>query len=38
MQAVGASMLMSNSQAIIVSGFPFEERGRALGLSGTWLL
>ena len=35
LQAVGAAMLMSNGQAIIVSIFPFEERGRALGLSGT---
>ncbi len=35
LQAVGASMLMSNSQAIIVSCFPFEERGRAMGMTGT---
>ncbi|KLU59368.1 multidrug resistance protein Stp [Peptococcaceae bacterium CEB3] len=35
LQAVGASMLMANSQALIVAAFPLEERGRALGLSGT---
>lgn len=34
-QAVGASMLMSNGQAIVVSSFPLKERGRALGLTGT---
>jgi len=34
-QAIGASMLMSSNQAIIVSSFPLQERGRALGLSGT---
>lgn len=34
-QAVGASMTMSCSQAIITSVFPENERGRALGLSGT---
>ena len=34
-QAVGASMLMSNSAAIITAIFPPKERGRALGLTGT---
>ncbi|MDQ7094979.1 MFS transporter [Desulfosporosinus sp. PR] len=34
-QAIGASMLMANSQAITVSAFPASERGRALGLTGT---
>lgn len=35
LQAVGAAMLMSNGQAIVVSSFPLKERGRALGLTGT---
>ena len=35
LQAIGASLLMSNSQAIIVANFPIQERGRALGISGT---
>ncbi|HVJ48280.1 MFS transporter [Desulfitobacterium sp.] len=34
-QALGASMLMSNSAAIITANFPPQERGRALGLTGT---
>ncbi len=34
-QAIGASMLMSNSAAIITANFPQKERGRALGLIGT---
>ncbi|MBK5247386.1 MAG: DHA2 family efflux MFS transporter permease subunit [Peptostreptococcaceae bacterium] len=34
-QAVGAAMLMSNSAAIITSIFPPNERGKALGLTGT---
>ncbi|AFM42474.1 drug resistance transporter, EmrB/QacA subfamily [Desulfosporosinus acidiphilus SJ4] len=34
-QALGASMLMANSQAIIVAAFSTSERGRALGLTGT---
>ena len=34
-QAVGASMLMSNSPAIISVTFPGKERGRALGMIGT---
>ena len=35
LQAIGAAMLMANSAAIIVAIFPFQERGRALGLTGT---
>ncbi|EHQ91288.1 drug resistance transporter, EmrB/QacA subfamily [Desulfosporosinus youngiae DSM 17734] len=35
LQAVGASMLMSNAPAIITAIFPPKERGRALGLTGT---
>jgi EmrB/QacA subfamily drug resistance transporter len=35
LQAIGASMLMSNGFAIITAIFPIHERGRALGLSGT---
>lgn len=34
-QAIGASMLMSNSPAIISMTFPGKERGRALGMNGT---
>lgn len=34
-QAIGASMLMANNQALLVSAFPLHERGRALGLNGT---
>lgn len=34
-QAIGASMLMSNSSAIITAVFPPFERGKALGLIGT---
>lgn len=34
-QAIGAAMLMSNSSAIITATFPPQERGRALGLTGT---
>lgn len=34
-QAIGASMLMSNSPAIISTTFPGKERGRALGMNGT---
>lgn len=34
-QAVGASMFMSSNQGIIAAVFPANERGRALGLSGT---
>ncbi len=35
LQAIGASMLMSNSPAIISVTFPGKERGRALGMIGT---
>ncbi|HWP95418.1 MAG TPA: DHA2 family efflux MFS transporter permease subunit [Syntrophomonadaceae bacterium] len=35
LQAVGAAMLMANSAAIVTAIFPFQERGRALGLTGT---
>jgi len=35
LQAVGAAMLMSNSAAIITAIFPPQERGKALGLTGT---
>lgn len=34
-QAVGAALLMANSQAIITTTFPAEQRGRALGINGT---
>ncbi len=34
-QAIGASMLMANSAALIIANFPPKERGRALGLTGT---
>ncbi len=34
-QAVGASMMMSNGPAIIATTFPVKERGRALGAIGT---
>ena len=34
-QAVGAAMFMSSNQGIIAAVFPPNERGRALGLSGT---
>lgn len=33
-QAVGASMIMANTQAISMSLFPANERGRALGFNG----
>ncbi|ODA42839.1 MFS transporter [Desulfosporosinus sp. BG] len=35
LQALGASMLMANSAALIIANFPPKERGRALGLTGT---
>ncbi len=35
LQAIGASMLMANSAAIITAIFPKSERGKALGLTGT---
>jgi len=34
-QAIGASMLMSNSPAIVSVTFPGKERGRVLGMNGT---
>lgn len=34
-QAIGASMMMANNQALLVAAFPIHERGRALGLNGT---
>ncbi|GAA0740620.1 MFS transporter [Clostridium oceanicum] len=34
-QAIGASMIMACNQGIIADIFPKEERGRALGFSGT---
>jgi EmrB/QacA subfamily drug resistance transporter len=34
-QAIGASMLMANSPAILVSHFPSKERGKALGIQAT---
>ncbi|MBD5564784.1 MFS transporter, partial [Clostridium botulinum] len=34
-QAIGAAMTMSTSQGIITHTFPPNERGRALGISGT---
>lgn len=36
-QAVGAAGMMANSQGIITHVFPAEERGRALGLCGTFV-
>ncbi|WML42956.1 MFS transporter [Neobacillus sp. PS3-40] len=35
LQAIGASMLMSNSAAILTATFSAKERGKALGLMGT---
>lgn len=35
LQAIGASFLMANSQAIVAQTFPTKERGRALGIVGT---
>jgi EmrB/QacA subfamily drug resistance transporter len=34
-QAVGAAMLAANSPAILISAFPDEQRGRALGFQAT---
>lgn len=34
-QAIGAAAIMANNQGIITEIFPVNERGRALGLSGT---
>ncbi|WP_042200564.1 MFS transporter [Paenibacillus camerounensis] len=36
-QAVGASMTMANSQGIVTDIFPAGERGKALGLIGTFV-
>lgn len=36
-QAVGASMTMANSQGIVTDIFPPRERGKALGLIGTFV-
>jgi EmrB/QacA subfamily drug resistance transporter len=36
-QAIGAAGMMANSQGIITHVFPPNERGRALGLSGTFV-
>ncbi|WP_438433011.1 MFS transporter [Gorillibacterium sp. sgz500922] len=36
-QAVGASMTMANSQGIVTDIFPSSERGKALGLVGTFV-
>lgn len=36
-QAVGASMTMANSQGIVTDIFPSTERGKALGLIGTFV-
>ncbi|MHB1651281.1 MAG: MFS transporter [Desulfitobacteriaceae bacterium] len=35
LQAIGAAMLMANSAALITAVFPPQERGRALGMTGT---
>lgn len=36
-QAIGASAAMANNQGIITQVFPQNERGRALGISGTFI-
>jgi len=36
-QAIGAAGCMANSQGIITEAFPISERGRALGLTGTFV-
>nr|WP_143191955.1 MFS transporter [Paenibacillus sp. P46E] len=36
-QAIGASMTMANSQGIVTDIFPATERGKALGLIGTFV-
>lgn len=36
-QAIGAAMTMATSQGIITQAFPRNERGRALGISGTFV-
>lgn len=37
LQALGASMTMANSQGIVTDIFPARERGKALGLIGTFV-
>lgn len=34
-QALGASLLMANNQAIVVTCFPQQQRGRAFGITGS---
>ncbi|WP_203623592.1 MULTISPECIES: MFS transporter [unclassified Lacticaseibacillus] len=36
-QALGASMTMANSNGIVTEVFPFQERGRALGMIGSFV-
>jgi EmrB/QacA subfamily drug resistance transporter len=36
-QAIGAAGTMANNQGIITEAFPYEERGKALGLLGTFV-
>lgn len=36
-QAIGAAGIMANSQGIVTQVFPADERGRALGLCGTFV-
>lgn len=35
LQAIGAAMIMANSQALVAGAFPGKDRGRALGMVGT---
>lgn len=35
LQAVGAAMIMANSQALVAGAFPGQDRGRVLGMVGT---
>jgi EmrB/QacA subfamily drug resistance transporter len=37
LQAVGGAMLLALSMAIVTESFPPQERGRALGISGTFI-
>lgn len=37
LQAVGGAMLLSLSMAIVTEAFPPQERGRALGINGTFI-
>jgi len=34
LQAIGASLIMANSQALVVTIFPADQRGRAFGITG----